>query len=184
MNDNYPPRATRAQKRMMIVLFFASIAIGAGLATCAKADELSGPARARDGDDIILTSAEHGDQRIRLHGIDAFEVKQMCRRNGASWACGVEAKAVLHQLVEGKTVVCDGRSRRMTSVWRLKRRCTADGFDIGEQLVLRGLAVSRLPRYEAAQAVAQKEKAGMWAGCFYDPSLWRKYLRGELGSEC
>ncbi len=169
---------------MMVVVFVLSLATAVALGTCAKAVELAGSARALDGDDLLLISAEHGEQRIRLHGIDAFEVKQVCRRDSAQWACGVEAKATLQQLIEGKTVTCEGRSRRLTSVRRLKRRCFTDGIDLGGQLVLRGLAVSRHPRYEAAQLEAQNAKAGMWAGCFYDPSLWRRYIRGEPGSEC
>ena len=39
-----------------------------------------------DGDTIEV----HG-QRIRLHGIDAPESRQLCRRDGTPWQCGKDA---------------------------------------------------------------------------------------------
>ncbi len=185
MNDNHPPRTTPLQRRLALLAFALSVVAGAGLATCAKAAELSGSATAIDGDDLALTTVEHGLQRIRLWGVDAPELRQTCRRGGESWSCGAEAHAALGALVQGQQVVCEGRARwHVTSVWRVKRQCFAGGVDLGEQLVLRGLAVSRRPHYEPAQETARIAGAGMWEGCFRDPSWWRKHLSGELGNGC
>ena len=52
------------------------------IATPALAD-VTGTASVIDGDTIEV----HG-QRIRLHGIDAPESRQLCRLDGKSWQCG------------------------------------------------------------------------------------------------
>ncbi len=55
------------------------------LPTVALAD-VTGPARVTDGDTIEIAG-----ERIRLHGIDAPESNQRCRRRGVPWLCGAEA---------------------------------------------------------------------------------------------
>ncbi len=52
------------------------------LATPALAD-VAGTASVIDGDTLEV----HG-QRIRLHGIDAPESRQLCRLDGKPWQCG------------------------------------------------------------------------------------------------
>ncbi len=64
------------------------------LATPALAD-VAGTATVTDGDTIEV----HG-QRIRLHGIDALESRQLCRLDGKSWQCGKdEANALTAALI-------------------------------------------------------------------------------------
>ncbi len=55
------------------------------IATPALADVV-GVASVIDGDTIEV----HG-QRIRLHGIDAPESRQLCRLDGKPWQCGKDA---------------------------------------------------------------------------------------------
>ena len=55
------------------------------LATPALAD-VTGPARVIDGDTLEVQG-----ERIRLHGIDAPEIRQLCRLDGKPWQCGKEA---------------------------------------------------------------------------------------------
>ncbi len=59
------------------------------LATAALAD-VAGTASVIDGDTIEV----HG-QRIRLHGIDAPESRQLCRLDGKPWQCGKGAANAL-----------------------------------------------------------------------------------------
>ena len=59
------------------------------LATPALAD-VAGTASVIDGDTLEI----HG-QRIRLHGIDAPESRQLCRLDGKPWQCGKDAANAL-----------------------------------------------------------------------------------------
>ncbi len=59
------------------------------LTTPALAD-VAGMASVIDGDTIEV----HG-QRIRFHGIDAPESRQLCRWDGKAWQCGKDAANAL-----------------------------------------------------------------------------------------
>lgn len=88
---------------MLIRIFMATVIL-ALLPVGALAD-IAGVASVIDGDTLEI----HGT-RIRLHGIDAPESAQQCRRaDGTSWACGREAAFALADLIGRKTVRCDQR---------------------------------------------------------------------------
>ncbi len=59
------------------------------LATPSLAD-VAGVASVIDGDTLEI----HG-QRIRLHGIDAPESRQLCHLDGKPWQCGKDAANAL-----------------------------------------------------------------------------------------
>ncbi len=63
------------------------------IATPALAD-VAGTASVIDGDTLEI----HG-QRIRLHGIDAPESRQLCRLDGKPWQCGKDAANALAEKI-------------------------------------------------------------------------------------
>ena len=69
--------------------------------------DITGKPRVVDGDTIHI-----GKTKIRLHGIDAPEMKQTCRTSeGKEQLCGVLAKQALERPVRGQDVTCKGNKR-------------------------------------------------------------------------
>ena len=73
----------------------------ASAAMMAASQPISGTARAGDGDSLTV-----GATRIRLFGIDAPELDQVCKRDGRAWSCGQAAAEQLSNLVAGQEVRC------------------------------------------------------------------------------
>lgn len=70
--DDIPHRTTRRQRWLMVLSFLVSIAVGALLVTCAKAD-IVGIVEVLDGDDLMISMFAGGKHRLRLLGIGAPE---------------------------------------------------------------------------------------------------------------
>lgn len=137
--------------------------------TGANAQALSGRAEAVDGDTLSFTG-----MRVRLLGIDAVEADQTCERDGATWACGAEARARMQELVSGTDVKCVGTENDVYG--RLVARCTAGSIDIAEAMVLGGFALADTPyhdTYVETEARARQFSQGIWASAFVRPSEWR-----------
>ncbi len=75
------------------------------LATPALAD-VTGVASVIDGDTIEVHS-----QRIRLHGIDAPESRQLCRLDGKPWQCGKDAANALAERIARRPLRCEDLRR-------------------------------------------------------------------------
>src|SRR5215475_15688123 len=74
-------------------------------ALAAPAPEITGVAKVREGDTVVI-----GTTRIRLGGIDAPSVDQLCiNAQGERWTCGVSARDELAKHVEGKAWTCHPR---------------------------------------------------------------------------
>ncbi len=134
---------------------------------------LTGRARAIDGDTLEL-----GDERIRLHGIDAPESAQRCRAQGRLYACGREATRTLARLFRGSQVACEERGRDRYG--RIVAVCTAAGRDLNAWMVAEGwaLAYRRYSRaYVATERRARAAKRGVWRGEFVPPWDWRRGKR-------
>ncbi|WP_430474442.1 thermonuclease family protein [Thalassospira lucentensis] len=134
-------------------------------------DRLTGPARAIDPDTL-----EFGFRRIDLWGADALERFQKCLINGQSTACGAEAWQVTTNLLVATPVTCEVRGKnryhRNMAVCR-----NANGVDIGQSLIIRGMAVARtdeMPEYSSVEDRARQARTGVWAGQFIDPFEWRQ----------
>jgi endonuclease YncB( thermonuclease family) len=140
------------------------------LPAAAGAADITGIPKIREGDQIQI-----GSSRIRLGGIDAPSVDQLClNTKGERWTCGVAARDELIKHVDNKTWVCHvGRPDRRG---RLIARCDVDGEDIQKWMVSSGWAMSYVRvshDYDADEKVAREAKAGMWQGAFIAPWDWR-----------
>jgi endonuclease YncB( thermonuclease family) len=135
----------------------------------AHAQVISGPAIAIDGDTLDMTGT-----RVRLIGIDAPEAQQTCMREGESWACGAEATASLAAILQDVSITCKGAGT--DDYGRMLGRCQTPVFDIGQELVRRGMALPKdhaLTDYSQAHAIAQTHRFGLWSGEFQAPADWR-----------
>jgi endonuclease YncB( thermonuclease family) len=131
---------------------------------------LQGQARVIDGDTLVLEGA-----RIRLHGVDAPELRQRCEADdGTLWPCGRHAAAMLAAMTEAAEITCEGS--RQDRYRRLVAICAASGLDVAEQMVADGLALAarRYSRaYLAVEQEAQFQRRGVWSGRFERPHDWR-----------
>jgi endonuclease YncB( thermonuclease family) len=144
------------------VLVLGALASGA---IPARADEVI------DGDTLEVEG-----QRMRLFGIDAFELGQTCLdAAGQPWHCGAAAKAGLAELVQGQAIACtvidDTREDGYIA------RCTVrDDVDLGAYMVRAGLALAdpeASQDYVDEEAAAKAAAAGAWSGTFNPPWEWR-----------
>tara|TARA_B100002019_G_scaffold13195_1_gene10669 strand:- start:630 stop:1118 length:489 start_codon:yes stop_codon:yes gene_type:complete len=157
----------------ILLIFFVS-----WLGANASAD-IIGPAKVTDGDTIVIN-----DTRIRFTGSDApesyfFGKTQTCLdANGIEWECGNAATLKLKQLINNQIVRCtdEGQDR----YGRTLGICYVDEVDLQAEMVKSGMAIAYLRysrRYENEQNYAKKVKAGMWAGEFQEPEVWRRENR-------
>jgi endonuclease YncB( thermonuclease family) len=140
------------------------------LPAMAAAADISGIPKIRDGDQILI-----GTSRIRLGGIDAPSVDQLCLNNtGERWTCGVAARDELIKHADNKSWTCHVRQTDRRG--RQVARCEVDGEDIQKWMVKSGwaLAYARFSHdYDADEKAARDAKAGMWQGAFIAPWDWR-----------
>jgi endonuclease YncB( thermonuclease family) len=153
-------------------------AILAAPAAPGHASELTGVAKAIDGDTLTV-----GSTRVHLDGIDAPQADQPCLdAAGRRWTCGMDARRQLSSLVDGKQMACE--TRLMTRYQRWLGVCEVAGVDPARQMVKQGWALATDSRYEHEQAAAQQAAAGLWKGSFVNPADWRarKQASRVLGS--
>jgi endonuclease YncB( thermonuclease family) len=140
------------------------------LPAIAEAADVSGVPKIHDGDQVQI-----GNTKIRLGGIDAPSVDQLClNTKGERWTCGVAARDELAHHVENKSWTChvlqtDRRGRSIA-------RCEVDGEDIQKWMVKSGWALAYVRfshDYDADEKAARDAKAGMWQGAFIAPWDWR-----------
>lgn len=153
--------------RWPVALALAAVLVSSAVAPNASAvswfakSDLSGAASVIDGDTIDL-----GGERVRLEGIDAPEMAQVCGRStGGSWACGREAANALVRLTRDREVVC--RRHGIDKYERVLGVCSVDGVEINAELVRQGLAwafVKYSASYVKQEADAKAARVGVWQG--------------------
>ena len=136
----------------------------------AQAADITGTAKVRDGDSVLI-----GNTRIRLGGIDAPSVDQLCLdTKGERWTCGVAARDELIKHADNKSWTC--HVNRVDRRGRNVAHCEVDGEDIQKWMVKSGWALSYVRvshDYDADEQAAREAKAGMWQGAFIAPWDWR-----------
>src|ERR1700679_1830278 len=142
---------------MKLLLAFAFLLLPA----LAEAADISGVPKIREGDQITI-----GASRIRLQGIDAPSVDQLCLdTKGERWTCGVAARDELIHHADNKTWTC--HVSRIARRGRSIARCEIDGEDIQQWMVKNGWALSyqRFSHdYDTDEKDAHEAKACKWPG--------------------
>jgi endonuclease YncB( thermonuclease family) len=127
---------------------------------------MAGRPRVIDGDTLAMDG-----QRIRLIGIDAPELRQVCQRGGEPWDCGRVSKEHLVELIGDEKATCaaDGSDR----YGRLLAVCSVQNRDLNATMVGSGFAIA-FGDYEAEEKTARQQRRGLWAGTFDAPRNWRQ----------
>ena len=146
------------------------------------ADEISGVPKVVDGDTVHIN-----DNKFRLEGIDAPEMRQQCQKVfleisaivgfnlKKDYLCGVISKEKLIDNINKSQIKCvsSGRDRYK----RYLATCYKDKINLNKWMVRNGLAVAykRYSKdYLRDEIYAKQNKLGLWKGSFIRPEKWRK----------
>jgi len=135
------------------------------------AGEISGIPKITDGDTIKIS-----DKRIRFHGIDTPEKKQVCTKNYEEYNCGKISTDALTKRINGNVVICKVQDK-LDKYKRYIGVCFVDGIDLNKWMVRKGYAVAYRrysEDYTEDENYAKRNKLGLWAGNFIHPEKWRK----------
>ncbi|GEO83091.1 succinoglycan biosynthesis protein [Ciceribacter naphthalenivorans] len=119
-----------------------------------------------DGDTLVVDGLH-----IRLEGIDAPEIGQMCHAGGQVTACGDAARRRLAVWAALDKFACVGEDRDRYN--RLLVRCRVGDTNVNAAMVREGRAVA-YGDYMAEEAAARRDGNGIWAGDFQRPQDWRR----------
>ncbi|MBH87867.1 MAG: nuclease [Pelagibacterales bacterium] len=124
-----------------------------------------------DGDTV-----KFNNKKIRLHGIDTPEIKQLCKNTkNENYKCGVKAKLALINLINNNKIKCliHGKDKYK----RLIGTCFIKNLNINAWLVKNGwaLAYRKYSKDYINQEIwAKKNLMGLWQGEFLEPWKWRR----------
>lgn len=128
--------------------------------------ELSPPYISRDG-----TTLMQGARQLKFHGIEGPRASEVCLdEEGKRWACGLQARAALHNLLAGGSLTCTPQlalgSGNVSVSCLVKNTVDGSAKDVAQALVGRGWARPAVPGavLDEALAAAQRERAGLWRG--------------------
>jgi endonuclease YncB( thermonuclease family) len=150
-------------KVVTVFLFFLTFKVVAG--------EIVGNPIITDGDTIKIIK-----KRIRLHGIDAPENKQLCKKNSKEYSCGKIATDALAKKINRNQVRCRVQDR-LDRYKRYVGVCFVESINLNQWMVRNGHAVAYRKYskdYIKDENYAKKNKLGLWSGDFINPEKWRK----------
>jgi len=121
--------------------------------------DLSGLARVVDGDTINVAG-----RRVRLEGIDAPELAQVCKGGDAKrWRAGHAARRKLDRLIAGQRVTC--RAHGNDDYGRVLATCFAGKTNLNAAMVRQGYAwafVKYAQTYTRQELAARRSRLGVW----------------------
>ncbi len=126
-----------------------------------------------DGDTIHINKMKY-----RLHGIDAPEMKQLCKLKEKNYKCGVKSKEFLVSLIGNQSVKCNQKD--IDRYKRIIAECFVAQVNLNKELVRNGWALAYRDYskdYVPDEKFAQENNLGMWKGTFIHPKNWRKLNR-------
>lgn len=140
---------------------------------------ISGMPNVVDGDSIGLNG-----MLIRLAGIDAPEVDQICYRGNIPHRCGIDARSWLAATIEDTRLDCrvhypDGAQRLVATCWSNRREVGAMAIQQGWALVWAGAPSP----YRGMEEAARQVGVGVWAFDFRHPSEWRTLMQAERDAQ-
>tara|TARA_B110000240_G_C13096808_1_gene282440 strand:- start:31 stop:501 length:471 start_codon:yes stop_codon:yes gene_type:complete len=135
------------------------------------ANEIYGLPVVTDGDTIKISN-----NKIRLHGIDAPEKKQMCTKKAKEYYCGKISTKALTKKINKNIIKCSiqknkDRYNRYIGV------CFVGKENLNRWMVRNGYAIAyrRYSKdYVLDENFAKRKKLGLWSGTFLKPEKWRK----------
>ena len=165
-------KTTMSNQLILIIIIVISILLN-GRLSLSEEYHITGTPRVIDGD-----SLEINDQRIRLYGIDAPELKQSCLINDKAYDCGITALKALTSLIAEKTVTC--LSNETDQYNRHLSTCYVNETSINAWMVRNGHALSYRQyssEFSNEEQIARKEKTGIHQGKHMEPWAWRRLHR-------
>ena len=126
-----------------------------------------------DGDTIHINKIKY-----RLHGIDAPEMKQLCKVREKNYQCGVKSKEFLVSLIGNQSVKCNQKD--IDRYKRIVAECFVGQTNLNKELVKNGWALAYRDfskDYITDEEFAQENKLGIWRGTFIHPKKWRQMNR-------
>ena len=131
---------------------------------------IKGSAKIIDGDTIKVKG-----EKIRLFGIDAPEMKQICtNKNSQLYKCGKEAKIALEMYIYSEVICYYNNKDRYGRILGI---CFVEETELNKMMVQSGNAVAYLKyskKYLNDQEIAKNKNRGLWSGEFDMPWEWRK----------
>jgi endonuclease YncB( thermonuclease family) len=111
-----------------------------------------------------LTFGPEGALKTRLAGLEGPGRDAVCNdRHGQPWACGLQARAALHNATRRQSLLCDPVAAPIGGT--VPARCRGE-LDLARELVLAGFArpTSPDPALDAAAEEARRAERGLWNG--------------------
>lgn len=141
-----------------------------------------GGARAADvslatGPAVVIDAShlEIAGRRFKFYGIEAPDLDETCLdAQGKEYACGLEARKALGELVKDAPANCLPRGPDQNN--ETLGTCSVGKVDLAQALIDAGWAVSDRTRslyYENSEEKARIAKRGLWQGQFVPPADWR-----------